>query len=126
MTQSFWIPGKLPALNEVLEAAKGAGGSGARYSKLKATWTEFVWAHAKAARLKPMVGRVRLRFEWREANRRRDPDNVAAAGRKVILDGLVMAGVLGGDGWRHIAGWEDVFVECAKPGVSVTITDATE
>lgn len=112
----------MPGLNEVVESAKGAGGSGRMYAKLKATWTEAVWARALAARLRPMK-RVRLRFEWRERDRRRDPDNVASA-KKFVLDGLVSARVIPGDGWAHVAGWDDVFeVVERNPGVAISLTE---
>lgn len=118
-----WIPGPLPGLNELLAAAKGAGGTGRGYSRLKRQWTETVWALAKKAQL-PMFGRVRLRFIWYEANRRRDPDNIAAGGRKIILDGLVKAGVLPADGWENIGGWTDDFRVSAEPGVMVELSAA--
>lgn len=125
MTQQLWIPGPMPGLNELIAAAKGAGGTGSVYSRLKRTWTEAVWAHAKAARLRRM-GRVHFRFEWREKNRRRDPDNISSAGRKLILDGLMMAGIIALDGWGVVAGWEDSFSVVAKaPGVLVTLTEVS-
>jgi hypothetical protein len=124
---TLWIPGPLPGLNELLDAAKGAGGRGMRYAKLKRGWTEAVWALANVARLRRFDGPVVLRFEWVERDRRRDPDNVAAGGRKLVLDGLVKAGVLAGDGWASVAGWSDAFsVEKRRAGVSVTISPALD
>jgi hypothetical protein len=107
---SLWVPGPLPGLNELIAAAKGSGGRGAGYARLKRQWTETVWALAKAACIDkpgPFARPVTLDFTWIERDKRRDPDNVAAGGRKLILDGLVTAGVLGGDGWRHVQGWTD-------------------
>jgi hypothetical protein len=100
------------------------------YAKLKRQWTEAVWAEARAAGLHkggPFEGPARLRFEWRERDRRRDPDGVSAGGKKLVLDGLVMAKVLAGDGWKHIAGWEDSWsVDADQPGVMVTIWNDDE
>lgn len=127
MTAQLWIPGPLPGLNELIASAKGSGGRGAGYARLKKQWTETVWALAKEARLPKFPGHVRLDFRWLEQDRRRDPDNVAAGGRKLILDGLVMAGVIRGDGWSCVDGWWDEFdlasaVPLARgPGVQVTI-----
>jgi hypothetical protein len=116
MTAQLWIAGPLPGLNELIAAAKGAGGRGMRYAKLKKAWTDTVWALARQARVPAFPGRVSLRFEWLERDRRRDPDNVAAGGRKLILDGLVAAGVLKGDGWRFVDVWSDSFgMAAAKP-----------
>lgn len=122
---TLWIPCPLPGLNELISAAKGSGGHGTAYAQLKRQWTEAVWALAKAARIDkpgPFERPVMIDFQWVERDRRRDPDNVAAGGRKLILDGLVAAGVLAGDGWRHIDGWWDRWtVDPARPGVGVTI-----
>jgi hypothetical protein len=125
--QRLWIPGHVPSLNEVIEAAKGAGGRGYRYAKMKREWGELIWALAKAAKLQP-VRRARLGFLWIEKDRRRDPDNVAGAGHKLICDALVKASILPGDGWEHIAGFSDDFiVDPSRHGVEVTIreTDST-
>lgn len=121
-TQRLWIPGRLPGLNEVIAAAKGSGGRGNAYATMKRQHGELVWALAKAAKLRPMT-RVRVAFRWVEKDRRRDPDNVSSAGRKFILDGLVQAGVLPGDGWAAIAGWSDTFEVGAAHGVEITLTE---
>lgn len=123
MSQRLWVPGPLPSLNDLIDAAKGSGGTGRGYSSLKRRWGDTVWALAKVAKLKP-VNYAELVFEWREKDRRRDPDNVSSAGRKLILDGLVKAGVLTGDGWRGIYSFQDWWtVDKAAPGVLVKIVD---
>jgi hypothetical protein len=108
-------------MNDLISAAKGAGGRGRHYARLKRDWTNAVQCCAQAAKLPAFLERVTLAFTWWERDRRRDPDNVAAGGRKMILDGLVAAGVLLGDGWRVVAGWTDAF-DLGEPGVRVTIT----
>jgi len=118
----LWVPGPLPGMNELIAAAKGAGGRGVRYAHVKAEWTDAVWAYAKNQRLPSFPGRVVIEFRWFERDRRRDPDNVAAGGRKLVLDGLVKAGVLKGDGWKFIQSWTDRFdVAPERPGVALTI-----
>jgi hypothetical protein len=112
----------LPGLNEMIAAAKGSGGRGAGYARLKRDWTEAVWAEAKRQRVPAFPRRVVLEFTWHEQDRRRDPDNVAAGGRKLVLDGLVLAGVLKGDGWRYIQAWTDRFdVRPERAGVAVQL-----
>jgi hypothetical protein len=121
-TQRLFIPGHLPGMNEVVEAAKGAGGRGARYATMKRQWTELVWALAKSARLRP-VKRARLAFLWIERDKRRDLDNIAAA-KKFVNDGLVNAGILSGDGWAGVVGFSDEFaVDPGRHGVEVTIEE---
>lgn len=115
MTASLWIPGPLPGLNDLIAAAKGAGGTGRAYARLKRAWTTTVWALAKRERLPRFERRVYAQFSWWERDRRRDLDNVAAGGRKLALDGLVKAGVLAGDGWKHVAGWTDDFFVVGAP-----------
>lgn len=109
-------------MNEIISAAKGFGGKGIAYSKMKRTWTEIIVALCNHAKLVKFPGRVVFEFHWLEKDKRRDPDNVAAGGRKLILDGLVVAGVLRGDSWRFVQSWSDKFdVAALKPGVEVTI-----
>lgn len=118
----LWIPGPLPGLNELLRAAKSGHGKGNAYSRLKADWGTTVITHAKAARLKPMDGPVTVSFVWREKNKRRDIDNVAGGGTKLVLDGLVKAGILAGDGWRDVYSIEHRFaVDAKNPGVLVQL-----
>jgi len=119
---TLWIPGPLPGMNELIAAAKGFGGTGRGYSNMKRDWTDRVALYAKAEKLRTLLPPVMLRFRWVEKARRRDPDNIAAGGRKLVLDGLVKAGVIGGDGWTQIAGWIDTFeVDRDNPGVEVSL-----
>ncbi|HET7037175.1 MAG TPA: hypothetical protein VFI42_15930 [Thermomicrobiaceae bacterium] len=124
MTAQLWIAGPMPGLNELIAAAKGSGGRGAGYARLKRAWTDTVWALAKSARLPTFARPVTMHFQWCELHQRRDPDNIAAGGRKLVNDGLVKAGVLQGDGWRWITSWSDAWtVDARRPGVLVTIAE---
>jgi hypothetical protein len=128
MTARFWVPGPLPGMNEIIDAAKGFGGRGVGYSKLKKEWTEKVCWHAKAAHV-PKFERVRLEFLWIEPVRsngaERDPDNVEA-GQKFIWDGLKLAKVIPDDKRKQNAGTKHDHEKGALAGVEVTIIDATE
>jgi hypothetical protein len=70
-------------------------------------------------------GKVRMLFLWREKDKRRDPNNVDAAGKKLILDRMVEAGVLAGDGWAQLETpfcfFDCYTVDKARPGVTVYI-----
>jgi hypothetical protein len=114
-------------MNEMIAAAKGAGGRGYAYSKLKAKWTKHIALLARSARIGP-VTLASFEFLWSEVNQKRDLDNIAAGGRKLVLDGLVEAEVIPNDGWANVRGWIDRFIVCQpgeKPGVTVTIVEAT-
>ena len=59
---------------------------------------------------------------WTAISGRRDKDNVCAFGRKVIQDALVRGKYLRNDGWKEIAGFEDVFeVDAKRPRIEVEI-----
>ena len=86
---------------------------------MKKQWTGHI--AAQMARLKPCK-KIFLVFTWIEPNRRRDPDNIAAGGRKLILDAMVVAGVIQDDSWKYVRGWKDkFFTDKQKPGVVVKI-----
>ena len=59
---------------------------------------------------------------WTAISGRRDKDNVCAFGRKVIQDALARGKYLRNDGWKEIAGFEDVFeVDAKRPRIEVEI-----
>lgn len=97
------ICGKLPSLNEYIEACRRNPHCGA---KMKAnTELQIIPQLAKMPKIdKP----VHISFIWHEANKRRDKDNVAA-GKKFILDSLQKAGKLINDNNDYIAGFTDRF-----------------
>ena len=124
------IDSQTPGMNEIIAAAKGMKGRGLLYSLMKKDWNQKVSLAAKEAGLKPVESYVFLDFLWQEKTKRRDPDNVAA-GKKFVIDGLVQAGILAGDGWSQISGFADhwrtvteddrVHVGGVGPGVLVEI-----
>ena len=115
----FKIPGRLPGLNEIIEAAKSHY---AKYSTEKKEYTEKVAWLAKQARL-PKFEKAYLVITWFEPDRRRDPDNIMA-GQKFILDGLVAAGAIPNDSQKYIQGIVHRFrVDKRNPRVEVEIVD---
>lgn len=121
---SFDIPFLLPGLNDLIQGAKTGRGPNNRYRKMKAEAEAHVTLFACAALGKQLsfLQAVQVHFLWREKNQRRDKDNIAAGGRKIILDTLTKMGVLHGDGWKGVSGFVDEFeVNRKNPGVTVTI-----
>ena len=113
----FDIEGRLPGLNEMIEAAKSHYGA---YAKMKQTYTDMV---AWLAKKLPRFEKVALVITWYEPDHRRDPDNIMA-GQKFILDGLVAAGTIPNDSQRHIKGIVHRFrVDKENPRVEVEIVD---
>ena len=112
---SFTIPGELPDLNQIIEAAKSHYGA---YAKLKRTNTELVAWQAKQL---PKMERVNVTCRWICKDKRKDKDNIMA-GTKFILDGLVMAGKLENDGWKQIGDINHEFdVDKDNPRVEVEL-----
>lgn len=120
----LWIPGTFPGMNEITKAAKSGRGKGNGYSRMKAACDLRVKIAARGAVC--IAGKARILFMWHEPTRRRDPDNVSAA-QKFILDGLVKAGVMAGDGWGEVKSITHEFrVTPDRPGVEVCLTEVIE
>ena len=132
--QRLFIEGPLPGLNALIAASKRSGWrqgkKGSRwneYARMKKEWHERIELTAKVQKIKPVMSRASFVFVWFEKDRRRDPDNIAAAGRKFIFDSLIKAGILRGDGWKHVEGWKDEFRVARgarRPGVLIEIQES--
>ena len=109
-------------MNEIIDAAKT---SRYVYARQKEEYTELV------------AGTIGLTFRFRkfdikkkvwislvfvEKNKRYDPDNIVAA-KKFILDGIVKAGLLKGDGWAEVAGFTETWEIGKEPGVWVEVRE---
>lgn len=119
MKQTFEVPGKLPSLNDYVNACRTNPYKGAKVKK--DAKQRVMWA-AKAARVRPMKAPVTVSFEWVEPDMRRDKDNISSA-KKYVLDGLVALGIIENDNWKWIKGsLADTYkVNKANPRVIVTL-----
>lgn len=111
------IPGRLPGLNEYIEAERRN-----KYiaANMKREAEQRIILAAKA-QLRGVRFRapVVMHYTWLEPNRKRDKDNIAFA-RKFVQDALVRCGVLQNDGWAEIDGFTDAFaVDRKSPRVEV-------
>jgi Holliday junction resolvase RusA-like endonuclease len=123
-TQTFFIEGSLPGLEEMLQTAKRPKGQHA-YRALKQAAEQSVWCAIRQARLKPTVGPAHIAMLFNEPNKRRDKDNVTSGGAKIILDALRHAGILKNDTWRWVSGTShEVVCDPQRPGVLVNIHEA--
>jgi len=85
--------GRLPSLNEIITMHYQT------YTKLKREAYRVMVALARRY-LRPVeFFPIQIHFHWYVANRKIDPDNISAAGRKLILDALQQAGIIPNDGW---------------------------
>lgn len=113
----FFVPGPLPGMNEMIDEARAHWGQS---HKSRQMWIEHIYNIIGAV---PKYESIHVHFHWLEKDKRRDPDNIAA-GKKLIMDGMVATGLISNDGWIQIKGFQDTFeVDKKKPGVLVTVTE---
>jgi hypothetical protein len=139
---AFFVPGKVPSLNELLDAKGGTAPKvasiimrhlpkkgqrrGARfdaYNDLKQDWKQRTVSAIGA----PFV-RVKACFFGYlvvEQEMRRDPSNICASAIKFIEDGIVEAGVMKDDGWQNVLGIRVHWVhrKTHRPGIYVVMSD---
>jgi hypothetical protein len=94
----------MPGLNDLLAAKSSIQGKWNSYNQIKAQWYGQIKLLAQARGIEPQ-GPGMATMLYIEPHRQRDPDNVVGAGTKLLLDSLVSAGVLPGDGWSANLGF---------------------
>jgi Holliday junction resolvase RusA-like endonuclease len=121
MKINFTIKGELTDLNTYIQSERGN-----RYSagKLKKVETQRVAWEIKSQRVpKIEIYPVRLWIGWYSKDNRKDIDNVRFS-VKFILDGMVEAGILKGDGRKFVCDITDsYFIDKQNPRVEVEIFD---
>lgn len=122
MTQRFVITGRLPSLNDYVNAERGNRYAGAAMKR--DAQTVVLWA-IRAAGIKPIERLpVIIKYTYYEKDERRDAGNIHAFADKVIEDALVEAGVLPDDGRKCVRGFDATFaVDRARPRIEVTIEE---
>ena len=118
--QVIKIQGKLPSLNEYIEACRTNYGKGSRIKKEIESPIIL-----QLARMKPITSPVIIHFLWHERTRRRDKDNVAA-GKKFILDAMQKSGKLINDNNNYIKGFTDRYEYGGEYGCTITIEVVAE
>ncbi len=126
-TAGLYIPGRLPGLNEILDARMERDTSGRytkkwnAYSDMKESWTGHISIIAAHQKFLAVEGGF-FTYVWWEPNKMRDPSNFTAGGRKLIEDALQGCNRLRGDGWKHVKGFTDCwFVDKHDPFVCVFV-----
>lgn len=121
MRAKLVIPLTFPGLNDYINTERSHRQKAA---KMKKEYQDAVMLFIRSQRMPTFDGPVYMYYTWVEKDRRRDKDNVAAFGRKVIQDAFVKAGVLENDGWANIVGFSDTFeVDKKRPRVEVEIVE---
>jgi hypothetical protein len=121
----FKIQGRMQALNDYIKVNRGKRGIFLGNQTKKFVTEDIAEQISKQNPIhfdKPVI----VEFHWVEINKKRDPDNFVFA-KKFVLDGMVKAGIIDGDGWKHIDSFGKESWE-ARPdtngGVIVTVTEA--
>lgn len=113
------IPGELPSLNEIIEAAKKHWSV---YARMKEDNTNLV---AWSAKRLPKLNRADIVITWVCRDRRKDKDNIMG-GQKFIFDGLQEAGVISNDGWQQIGDVTHRFaVDRGNPRVEIELMEVS-
>lgn len=122
ITKCLFKDNCLPSLNDLL------GKNPLEYNRLKRNMEMAVitFIRRDLRGYKPTC-RVALDIEWGEKNkgRKRDYDNVVAAGRKIINDSLVKSGVLKDDSPTYLGYGDNTFCYVNNPYVEVKIREIT-
>lgn len=91
---------KLPELVDLNTYITAERSNKFRGAKIKREMTVLVAEACMVQKAPKMQHITRFTCIWRHKNRRKDFDNVEFA-QKWIRDGMVMAGVIPNDGWKH-------------------------
>jgi len=130
----FYIPKRLPGLNEIISWSNKSVpwlSKGKRrvyqYTIQKNETEDYIikhiWMQSNLQVGKSIIfGKCKIDFLWIEENRRRDPSNVCAGGRKFLLDAMVKIGLLKNDNWLVAEFSDEFIVDKNQAGVQITIT----
>ena len=118
------IKGKLPGLNDLIEAERTHRQAGAR---LKRSAEELIRWQIKVQLRGQFERPVRLNYMFYEPNKKRDKDNISGFAHKVIQDSLVKERILKNDGWEYIDSYTDHFaVDKKNPRIEIIIEEIEE
>ena len=120
----FYIPGRLPGLNEIVDSARAHWSKGRDQKK---EFTSLCGQYVIASQVPFFLDPVTIRFDWYEKDMRRDLDNITA-GAKFILDALVNTRRLRNDTRRWVRSISHGFPDPDKtnPRVGITIETVLE
>jgi len=104
----FTIQGSLPGLNDFIAKSTYNRFS---YGAFKKQWTEFCALSVKSQKIPAISVPIKVSINWIEKHKKRDLDNISGGGTKVLMDGLVLAGVIQNDTRRFVTGFEHFFPE---------------
>lgn len=121
MRQTFVVEGRLPSLNEYINAERRNRFAAA---KMKKEWETVLTGYIRKAHLRRCKRPVVLVYDHYVPDRRRDRDNIAAIAHKFTQDALVSTGVLHDDGWDYVLNSFDQWhIDKGRPRIEITIEE---
>jgi hypothetical protein len=134
---SFFIPGKVPSMNELLSSKVNTGQNikvpwllGKKLKKQNFAWSKYndikkEWTN-KVLKFKDglvFADSAYFSYVMFEESMRRDPSNIAASAIKFIEDGLMKAKIIPNDGWQNVLGINSYWVlRKTNPGIHVIMS----
>lgn len=121
MVYFFTLQGRLPGLNEIVNASRRNRFVGAKQKKVV---TERCAYDMYCMKVPKFLNPVVINFKWIEPNAKRDRDNVQS-GAKFILDAMQIVGVIKNDSRKHVKDVKHDTSEIDKlnPRIEITISD---
>lgn len=115
MRLNFIVNGRLPSLNELIDANRRNRFIGAKF---KRQWQEplqeIIAAQSRGRKIKKhAICRIKF-YEPYDRKHRKDDDNVISGGCKVILDAMTAVGVIKDDSPKYIHVIPERFTECDR------------
>lgn len=123
------IPGKLPGLNDAINAARKGirGGWNAEADLRKKYEQQITWFINRSLRGWKASSPVILHYKFYEPDRRRDKDNICGYALKLVHDSLVKSGHLPDDNWTWVRNFDfEWAVDKKNPRIEVEIEERTE
>lgn len=123
LSNHFYVGGKLPSLNEYINACRSHWAVGAKMKKnvqkhIIACIRNDEYAEVCRPTTRPCI----IHFTWFERTKRRDADNIAS-GKKFLLDAMQEAGILPNDNRKFVKGFTDEIIDADIDGVMVEIEE---
>lgn len=125
MIYRFTIQGRLPGLNDFKSSARGRPWWKCQQVKEEAM-TSVAW-DLQRFHVPKFTKPVIIKFKWIEPNARRDRDNVAGGGAKVILDAMKHMEIIKNDSRRWVLDCrhDTSQIDKARPRIEIEIEEVT-
>lgn len=121
------IPGAFSGLNEFIDRNRIRRGHWSAGNDMKRHDQHVMETYIRQQVKAPLRGKIHVKMAYYSPDRKKDPDNIDAYFRKCFMDALVRTGIIAGDGWKYVSGYESTFeIDRGDPRIEVTITEGKD